>query len=89
LPNQFRLSQNYPNPFNGQTIIEFTLPSIQNISLAVYDILGRKVETLAEGEYPIGNYKFTWSPKGLSSGVYIYRLQTGSSAQAKKMVLIK
>jgi hypothetical protein len=92
-PSQFALKQNYPNPFNPSTRIEFNIPSVGTghapSLLKVYDVLGREVATLVNDELTPGSYEMTFGAKGLSSGVYIYKLQVGSFSAAKKMLLIR
>jgi hypothetical protein len=85
----FRLDQNYPNPFNPSTMIRFVLPKSSNITLKVYDLLGREIETIFSGFCSAGENKFTWHPKNLANGVYIYRLQAGDFLETKKMILLK
>ncbi len=91
LPVNFSLSQNYPNPFNPSTTIDFSLPQSGIISLKVYDITGRLIKTLVNGYEAKGDHKFVFNADsyGLASGVYFYRLQDGSFATAKKLVLLK
>ena len=89
---EFSLSQNYPNPFNPITSIYYSLGSRQFVSLKVFDLLGREVATLVNEEKPAGNYNvdFNISELELSSGLYLYRLQAGTSfAETKKMVYLK
>lgn len=90
LPSEFSLSQNYPNPFNPQTRIGYSLKKSEDISLKVYDVLGREVKTLAEGHMPAGKYEIDFDASKLPSGVYFYRL-TGDDGrvETKKMVLNK
>ena len=92
-PLTFNLSQNYPNPFNPSTKINFTLPHSGNVTLKVYDMLGREVATLINGYKSEGNYSVDFNEnittKGLSSGVYIYQLKEDKFIQTKKMVLLK
>ncbi len=86
----FELEQNYPNPFNPSTTIRFSLPTSQVVTLKVYDMLGREVATLVNGErLGAGNYAYQFMANGLASGTYIYRLQAGSFVEAKKMTLVK
>jgi hypothetical protein len=85
----FRLDQNYPNPFNPSTMIRFELPKSSNITLKVYDLLGREIETIFSGFCSAGENKFTWHPKNLANGVYIYRFQAGDFVETKKMILLK
>jgi len=89
LPRQFALSQNYPNPFNASTAIGYTLPYTSDVTLDIYDILGRKVETLHKGNQPAGSHSVIWNADGYSSGVYFYKLQAGDYTETKKMVLLK
>lgn len=89
VPNSVRLSQNYPNPFNPSTVISYRLESAQSVNLAVYDQLGRRVALLQDGNVSSGIHQVTFEAAGLSSGVYFYRLKTGSSVLTKKMLLIK
>ncbi|MDW8464796.1 MAG: T9SS type A sorting domain-containing protein [Chloroherpetonaceae bacterium] len=89
-PTRFELSQNYPNPFNPTTNIRFSLPSSEVVTLKIYDITGREVATLINGERrAAGVYQLTYDASALASGVYLYRLQAGSFVDTKKMTLIK
>ncbi|HEX3073884.1 MAG TPA: T9SS type A sorting domain-containing protein, partial [Ignavibacteriales bacterium] len=88
-PEEFALGQNYPNPFNPETKISFSLPASGKTSLKVYDMLGREVAELVNGEMEKGTHTINFNGKNLSSGVYIYRLQAGSFTESKKMALIK
>ncbi|SYZ72321.1 putative Thermitase [Candidatus Zixiibacteriota bacterium] len=94
LPGTFALQQNYPNPFNAATEIEFNLPVRSDVSIVVYDILGRKVKLLTDGNRPAGKYRVRWdgtnqSGQPVASGVYFYRIKAGEFVQAKKMVMLK
>jgi photosystem II stability/assembly factor-like uncharacterized protein len=90
-PTNFLLSQNHPNPFNPSTIISYQLPIAGNVTLKVYDLLGREVATLVNEEKPAGSYnaQFTINNVPLSSGIYFYKLQAGDFVETKKMSLIK
>jgi type IX secretion system substrate protein len=88
-PNEFELQQNYPNPFNPSTQIAFNLKKAGVIQLAVYDILGREVAQLVNRSMNAGDHKITFIAEDLPSGVYFYKLTSGSSTQTKKMVLMK
>jgi len=88
-PYEYKLFQNYPNPFNASTEIYFSLPENGNVILNVYDILGRKVKELKNEEMTKGTHKLDFNSAGLSSGVYIYSIQTDNFYQAKKMLLLK
>jgi hypothetical protein len=89
-----RLEQNSPNPFNPTTAIRFSLGSRENVTLAVYDLGGRLVRTLASGSREIGSHTVTWDGRDnagrpVSSGVYFYRLDAGKFSDTRKMVLLK
>jgi uncharacterized delta-60 repeat protein len=88
-PIQFTLYQNYPNPFNPTTTISFSLPSKSFVSLKVFDALGREVASLVSEELHAGTYSLQWNAAGSPSGVYFYRLQTGSFTETKKLLLIR
>lgn len=88
-PKEFSLSQNYPNPFNPSTKINFSLPIKSNISLKVYDLIGREVATLVSEELNAGTHTYKWNASNLASGVYFYRLITSDKVFTKKMTLIK
>ena len=90
LPKDYSLSQNYPNPFNPSTTIEFAIPKSDDVSLVVYDMLGREVATLVNERLSAGNYKVQYNAaENLSSGIYIYRLKTNSYTNTKKLLLLK
>ena len=89
VPKNYSLGQNYPNPFNPQTKIRFQLPGSSHVKLEVYDLLGRLIELLAEGNYKAGIYEADWNASNYSSGVYFYKLVTDNLTETKKMVLIK
>ena len=89
VPSNIQLDQNYPNPFNPTTNISFALPEAQKINLTVYNMLGQKVATLVEGVRGAGNHTVQFNGAGLSSGMYIYRLETPSAVQVHKMILLK
>ncbi len=89
LPRDFALQQNYPNPFNPSTVIVYELPTVSDVVLTVYDMLGREVATLVRQRQAAGRYRATFNAQNLSSGVYLYRLQAGSFVQTKKMMLLK
>lgn len=89
LPDAFSLSQNYPNPFNPSTTIEFSLPQREKVKLEVFNILGQRVAMLVDREMNAGKHSVAFNAGDLSSGVYFYRLETGSSKLTKKMSLLK
>ena len=86
---EFELSQNYPNPFNPSTTISFQLPEASFISLKVFDALGSEVETIAEGKYPAGVHEVNFDAKKLSSGLYMYRIISGTNELTRKMMVVK
>ena len=88
-PDRIALYQNYPNPFNPTTTISYSLDSAQYVSLKVYDILGRVVNTLIDGRQTTGTHHVRFDASRLASGLYIYRLQAGSRVITKKMMLVK
>ncbi len=89
IPLNFSLEQNYPNPFNPSTRINFSLPSVQEVTLTVYNVLGQKVEELVHRKMSPGSYSVTFDGSRLSSGVYFYRLIAGSYVKTNKMLLLK
>ena len=89
LPNQIVLQQNYPNPFNPSTTIRFSLQEAQELSLVLYDMLGRQVDILARGQHAAGEHSYQLDASGLASGVYVYQLITKNGVLSKKMTLIK
>ena len=89
IPKEFGLYQNYPNPFNPMTKIEYAIPKQGFVSLKIYDLLGREVANLVNGEMAPSYYRIDFNGSNLSSGVYFYRLQSGSFINTKRMVLIK
>lgn len=89
LPLAFALKQNYPNPFNPATMIEFSIPNPERVTLAVFNILGQRVATLITGQLDAGTHSYYWDASGLASGLYIYRLEADGFAQSRKMMFIK
>lgn len=87
--SEYALTQNYPNPFNPSTQIKFALKESGFVTLKVYDALGKEVATLVKGDYASGSYNVSFDASGLSSGIYFYRLETGSFVQTNKMMLLK
>ncbi len=92
IPQRFELFQNYPNPFNPVTKIRFNIPARNGHDrslLRIYDALGREILTLVNEELKPGIYEIEWDASNYPSGVYFYKLESGSFAQSKKMVLVK
>ena len=86
----FVLKQNYPNPFNPTTNINFSIPKNQNVSLKIYDMMGKEVANLINNEFlKAGEYKADFNAANLSSGVYYYTLKTNEFTSTKSMLLIK
>ena len=88
-PNEFYLVQNYPNPFNPSTTISWQSPVGSHQTLKVYDVLGNEVATLVDEYREAGRYEVEFNAENLSSGIYLYKLSTGSFTETKKMTLIK
>jgi hypothetical protein len=89
IPKSFRLDQNYPNPFNPSTTFSFHLPVSQKVTLTIYDVLGRVVETVYEGKKTAGDHQIAFNAKDLASGVYVYQLKTDDYSASRKMLLLK
>jgi hypothetical protein len=88
-PTAFFLSPNYPNPFNSSTLIEYGLPEPGSVKVDIFDILGRKVQTLVDGTQPAGYHQVTWKADKVPSGLYFYRIQAGEKTQTRKCLLMK
>ena len=86
---QFVLKQNYPNPFNPSTTIEYQLPNNGEVNLKIYDILGREVAILVNEIKKSGKYSIEWNASQMASGVYFYRLSSGTNNNVKKLLLLK
>jgi hypothetical protein len=89
IPVSYSLSQNFPNPFNPTTAISYQLPAFSHVMIKVYDVLGREVATLVNENKPAGNYNVKFDGSKLVSGVYFYRMESGSFSQTKKLLLLK
>lgn len=94
VPSNFTLSQNYPNPFNPETTVNYQIRLGGPVELAVFNLSGEKVRVLASGNHPAGNYEARWNGKDdlgnrVSSGVYMYRLQSGQLSETKKMIFLQ
>ena len=89
LPKEYALSQNYPNPFNPVTRIDYQLPEKNHVALRIYNILGEVVATLVDREMDAGYYSVNWDAGNLASGIYFYRLNSGSFISTKKLILMK
>ncbi|RPI59337.1 MAG: T9SS C-terminal target domain-containing protein [Ignavibacteriales bacterium] len=89
IPEDFVLYSNYPNPFNNSTKISYEIPVQSNVSIILYDALGREVATLVNEVKPGGKHQFSFVEYNLVSGVYFYTLRAGNYTQTKKMILLK
>ena len=86
----YTLYQNYPNPFNPKTTIEYEVPEKSFVTIKIYDILGREVQTLVNNEEKVRwRYKVVFDATTFASGVYFYRIQAGSFTETKKMMVLK
>jgi hypothetical protein len=88
-PEGFRLEQNYPNPFNPSTTIELDLAVRSPMTVEVFNVLGQRIRTLAEGTFDAGTYRLSFDGNGLSSGLYYYRLTTPGWVQTRTMAMVK
>jgi Secretion system C-terminal sorting domain len=88
-PVVFALRQNYPDPFNPSTNISFSVPTTSFVTLSIFDALGREVSVVVSEVLPVGNYSRQWNAIGVPSGVYFYRLQTGSFTETRKLLLLR
>jgi hypothetical protein len=89
VPNKFSLDQNYPNPFNPSTVISYQLSAASNVRLTVYDMLGRKMALLVNEKQNAGTHQVRWNAANMPSGMYFYKIETGSESQVRKMMLLK
>jgi aminopeptidase N len=89
VPAQYSLEQNYPNPFNPSTTIGYSLPQSGFVTLKVFNVLGKEVATLVNGQNEAGKHKVDFNAIALNSGVYFYRIESGSFIETKKMILLK
>lgn len=94
IANKISLEQNYPNPFNPKTVIRYSLPVNQSVTLKIYDIGGREVRTLVNTAQQSGNYTVEWDGlddfgKAISGGIYLYKLSAGKYQHTRKMIYLK
>ena len=89
IPEDYSLEQNYPNPFNPKTNIRFSIPNSSFVNITVYNVCGKEVNILVNEQLSAGNYEYHWNASALSSGVYIYKIQSDDFIDVKKMVLTK
>lgn len=89
IPKAFSLMQNYPNPFNPTTNIKFSIPQSGFVKLVIFDVAGKQIATLVDGQLNAGNYAYNFDASKIASGVYFYKLETNGFTDVKKMMLIK
>ena len=89
IPASYMLEQNYPNPFNPSTTIVYGLPRNGQVTLKVYDVIGREVRTLVNRVQAAGTYNVNFDAQGLPTGLYFYRLRVGSHVEVKRMLFVK
>jgi len=89
IPSSFSLFQNHPNPFNAKTTIKFVLPQASQVKIDAIDIAGRRVDTIADGQYQAGDNCVIWDAGDLSSGIYFAKMETHEESEIIKMVLLK
>ncbi len=94
LPTDFGLEQNYPNPFNPNTTFDFALPRQSAVQIDIFNVLGQKIKTLADGEYEAGHYSVNWDGtddigSSAATGIYFYRMNAGDFQDTKKLMLLK
>ncbi len=94
VPSSFELLGNYPNPFNANTIVSFSISEPADVSLDIYDMLGRKVITLTDRHYETGKHEIKWNGKNsqnrdVSSGMYLYKLSSGGNTETKSMIYLR
>jgi hypothetical protein len=89
IPENYSLSQNYPNPFNPSTTIKFSVAGTGNVSLKVYDVMGKEIAVVVNQNLTPGVYTADFDASALPSGTYFYRITAGSYTETRKLVLIK
>ncbi|MGQ9799833.1 MAG: T9SS type A sorting domain-containing protein, partial [Ignavibacterium sp.] len=90
IPMNFVLYQNYPNPFNPSTMIKWSMPRAEKVTIKLFDMLGREIETIVDSYYEAGNHSTLYIANSeLSSGVYFYQLKTETYVETKKMIVLK
>ena len=88
--DRFSLTQNYPNPFNSSTIISYSLPNTNSVTLKIFDIMGKEIQTLVNESQNVGTYSVNFDASIFSGGTYFYKLKIGNNfAETKKMSLIR
>lgn len=89
LNKEFALNQNYPNPFNPSTVISYSIPVSEFVTLKIYDVLGNEVKTIVNEQKEAGKYQVEFNASGLTNGIYLYKLQAGEFTSVKKLTVLK
>ncbi|MBZ0198685.1 MAG: T9SS type A sorting domain-containing protein [Ignavibacteriaceae bacterium] len=89
MPLEYKLSQNYPNPFNPSTKIKYSLPESGRVVVKIFDVLGKEVTTLTDEYKDAGYYEIEFNAVNLASGIYLYKIVSGSYSDTKKMILLR
>jgi len=89
MPENYFISNSYPNPFNARTTLKFGLPTPGDVEVSVWDMHGRKVAELAGGYHQAGQYELTWTAEGMTSGIYLIKMQSGSFIGMQKAILVR
>lgn len=89
IPHSIFVEQNFPNPFNPSTVIRYGLPAASDVTVRIFNLLGQEVAALSEGQKSAGVHEFTFDARGLSSGMYIYRIEAGDLSVARTMILVE
>jgi hypothetical protein len=89
LPDRITMEQNYPNPFNPSTQIRYTLPEAAEVRLEVFNLMGQRIDVLVDGQQQAGVHNITFDASHLSSGIYLYRLQTSEKSITRRMMFVK
>lgn len=89
LPKAFSLAGNIPNPFRGATTLHYTLPSASDVTIEVFDMLGRRVAMLVDGPQKAGRHEVRWEARGVAGGAYVCRMRAGAFAATSMMMLVR
>lgn len=89
IPEDVELKQNYPNPFNPATTIEYSLSTSRFVTLKIFDLNGKEIETLVKKNQILGDHKVFWQPVKLASGIYFYRLEVNGFSETRKLLFLK
>ncbi|HEX9974958.1 MAG TPA: T9SS type A sorting domain-containing protein, partial [bacterium] len=89
IPEQYRLSQNYPNPFNPSTSMNYSVPKMCHVSIAIYNVTGQKIVTLVDEQKSPGDYQITWNAEKLADGIYFMKMTTKEFSAVKKLLFVK